>query len=146
MWRVLFRAESPQAAALDRLGHGVASIVDGLSCDCRKRCKQLSDNSRGLSRALGKEDAFVSTKGTRASSSPAGSGALKAHPAEDLSPARIWDSTRSAISRLPAQLLLIEVDDHLGTPGAGFAGRQQGHIVGVLPVGIHTVKTAPSYF
>lgn len=33
------------------------------------------------------------------------------------------------ISAVPRQLLLVEVDDHLGTPGAGFAGRQQGHIV-----------------
>lgn len=38
------------------------------------------------------------------------------------------------IAAVPRQLLLVEVDDHLGIPGAGFTGRQQGHIFGVLPV------------
>lgn len=42
------------------------------------------------------------------------------------------------LAAVPRQLLLVEVDDHLGAPGAGLAGRQQRHIAGVLPVGVHT--------
>lgn len=37
------------------------------------------------------------------------------------------------VSAVPGQLLLVEVDDHLGTPGARFTGRQQGHVIRVLP-------------
>lgn len=44
------------------------------------------------------------------------------------------------IATVPRQLLLVEVDDHLGIAGAGFTGRQQGHVFGVLPVArSHTV-------
>lgn len=34
---------------------------------------------------------------------------------------------------MPSQLVLIEVDDDLGTHGAGFAGWQQSYIVRVFP-------------
>lgn len=44
-------------------------------------------------------------------------------------------ASRLVVSAVPRQLLLVEVDDHLGTAGAGFTGRQQGHVVRVLPVG-----------
>lgn len=39
------------------------------------------------------------------------------------------------IAAVPRQLPLVEVDDHLGVAGAGFAGRQQRHVLGVLPAG-----------
>lgn len=44
------------------------------------------------------------------------------------------------VSAVPRQLLLVEVDDDLGTPGAGLTGRQQGHILGVLPAGKQEMK------
>lgn len=37
------------------------------------------------------------------------------------------------IAAVPRQLLLVEADHHLRVADAGFAGRQQGHVLGVLP-------------
>jgi len=39
------------------------------------------------------------------------------------------------VSTVPGQLLLVEVDDDLGTSGARFVGRQQGNVIRVLPEG-----------